>query len=68
MVVRLPSEDSLRRRLNPIPSSPNTLNRALGEYCAPKTPAPPVLLLVLFTSGSVPGVPDEIRRVVVLRE
>ena len=26
--------------MNAMPSSPNTLNRATGEYCAPKTPPP----------------------------
>jgi hypothetical protein len=46
---------SVFRWVKAIPASPNTLNRALGEYCAPNTPPPPVLVPVVVTSGSVVG-------------
>ena len=60
--------DSVFRWLNPIPASPKTLNRLLGEYCAPKTPAPPVVVPVIVTSVSAPCVDDAEVAVEVVRE
>jgi hypothetical protein len=38
--------------LHDSPTSPNTLNRALGAYCEPNKPAPPAADAVVFTVTS----------------